>query len=113
MRRLLVLAVLALPLDARATPMFVPLGDLSGGSFASRATAVSADGSVVVGESTTASGQEAFRWTQSGGMVGLGSLSAESSSRAFGVSSDGSVVVGTDRLFGTDRSRPLDGTRWH
>ncbi len=57
----------------------------------------------VVGESSTASGTEAFCWTQSEGMVGLGSVATESSSRAFGVSADGSVVVRVDRLFGTNR----------
>ncbi len=35
---------------------------------------LSADGSVVVGVSNSASGTEAFRWTAGGGMVGLGDL---------------------------------------
>jgi probable HAF family extracellular repeat protein len=52
----------------------VALGDLPGGSFGSGATAVSSDGSVVVGTSSSASGTEAFRWTASSGMVGLGDL---------------------------------------
>jgi probable HAF family extracellular repeat protein len=74
---------------------FLGLGDLAGGSFSSNAFAVSADGSVVVGGSQSASGSEAFRWTSGGGMVGLGDL-AEGSffSSANGVSADGSVVVG-------------------
>src|SRR6185503_11970853 len=54
------------------------------------ATGVSADGSVIVGESQW----EAFRWTASG-MTGLGFLPGESYSRAEGVSGDGSVVFGT------------------
>ncbi|WP_419769052.1 MAG: autotransporter domain-containing protein [Candidatus Marinarcus sp.] len=67
------------------------LGHLAG-SFFSIATGVNSDGSVVVGYSN---GFEAFRWTQAGGMVGLGDLAGGSfSSTAYGVNSDGSVVVG-------------------
>src|SRR5262245_56570228 len=74
------------------------LGDLPGGGFYSRANAVSADGSVVVGNSDSGKGQfgEAFRWTAAGGMVGLGDLpGGDFYSDATGVSADGSVVVGT------------------
>ncbi len=57
-----------------------------------KAYAVSDDGSTVVGKS----GNEAFRWTKSAGMQGLGFLPENSSnSEAFGVSADGSVVIGT------------------
>ena len=84
---------------SRAAPMFVPLGFLPGGSY-SIARAVSADGSVVVGEAVTPSqpGGEAFRWTPSGGMVGLGALRAfdTTMSTARGVSADGSIVVGVN-----------------
>ncbi|MGH0030718.1 MAG: hypothetical protein ACQGVC_13065 [Myxococcota bacterium] len=78
-------------------PGFQGLGDLGGGAVSSAANGVSADGLVVVGESEAAAGTEAFRWTQGGGMVGLGFLSggAPFYSTARGVSSDGSVVVGT------------------
>lgn len=69
-------------------PFFMGLGDLLGGTFGSSAAHVSADGSVVVGVSNTASGLEAFRWTPETGMVGLGFGAAN------GVSVDGSVVVG-------------------
>jgi probable HAF family extracellular repeat protein len=57
---------------------------------------MSADGSVVVGYGESALGEEAFRWTQSGGMVGLGDNSGSSlyRSRGLGVSADGSTVVG-------------------
>jgi probable HAF family extracellular repeat protein len=74
----------------------VGLGDLPGGSFESSATAVSADGSVIVGYSNSAfSTLEAFRWTSGGGMVGLRDLPGGSSySVAWGVSPDGSVIVG-------------------
>ena len=47
----------------------------------------------VVGFSDSYLGQEPFRWTSDGGMVGLGQL-AGSYGRALDVSGDGSVVVG-------------------
>lgn len=75
----------------------IGLGDLPGGAAESRASAVSGDGSVVVGWSRSADGDEAFRWTASTGMVGLGSLPAQERSfrsQAYDVSSDGTVIVG-------------------
>jgi probable HAF family extracellular repeat protein len=78
---------------------FMSLGYLPGGSASlypdSRASGISADGLVVVGSSSSSNGTEAFRWTQAGGMVGLGSLPGTSfNSNASAVSADGSVVVG-------------------
>jgi probable HAF family extracellular repeat protein len=61
------------------------------------ATAVSSDGSVVVGytNTTDVSTREAFRWTARDGMVTLGDLDGgDISSQAFGVSPDGTIVVG-------------------
>jgi probable HAF family extracellular repeat protein len=70
------------------------LGDLPGGDSRSGATDVSADGSVVVGGGSSASGREAFRWA-GGAMEGLGDLpGGDFYSAARGVSADGSVVVG-------------------
>jgi probable HAF family extracellular repeat protein len=93
---------------------FQGLGDLPGGSVNSRARAVSADGSVVVGYGYSASGQEAFRWTSATGMVGLGDLpggldwpAASFASGGGGVSADGSVIVG----FGTSASGE-EAFRW-
>lgn len=75
---------------------FQGLGDLYGGSFYSQAYGISADGTVVVGASNSASGQEAFRWTRAGGMTGLGDLpGGEFYGRANAVSGDGGVIVGT------------------
>ena len=54
---------------------------------------VSAGGAVVVGRAQRGGEDEAFRWTEAGGMLGLGLLD-EGRSEAFGVSADGSVVVG-------------------
>ena len=80
---------------AAVTASFTPLGDLGGEDDRSVARDVSADGKVVVGESFSMSGQEAFRWTADGGMVGLGDLSGGAFvSRAFAASADGSVIVG-------------------
>lgn len=70
----------------------VDLGVLPGANSAA-ANGISSDGTVVVGESSTAIGtRHAFRWTQSGGMV---DLSGDfSSAAAIGASRDGAVVVG-------------------
>jgi probable HAF family extracellular repeat protein len=78
---------------------WVGLGDLPGGSFLSIATDVSADGSVICGNGTTVpyspySPQEAFVWTATGGMVGLGGLANPVNSRAEAISDDGTTIVG-------------------
>lgn len=85
------------------------LGDLPGGTFYSSATAVSADGSVIVGSSNSAQGTEAFGWTDlnNNGLLdsaeildlhsefGLGDLAGGGfKSVAYDVSADGSVIVG-------------------
>ena len=85
---------------AQATPFFMGLGDLPGGSVNSSlpfsSGGLSDDGLVVVGQSRSANNDfEAFRWTVETGMVGLGDLpGGVFTSRATGVSGDGSVVVG-------------------
>ena len=87
----------------------VGLGDLPGGGVFSFATAVSADGHVLVGRSDSASsGSEAFRWTVTGGMVGLGDLPGSYFfSNAMATSSDGSVVVG-----GSQSELGTEAFRW-
>ena len=61
-------AILRISTTATAAPMFMGLGDLAGGAFRSTASAVSADGSTVVGssigDSTYNGGHEAIRWTR-------------------------------------------------
>lgn len=84
----LALVALFLIPPARAGVTFTPLGYLPGGTALSEAIRVAADGSVIVGLSDSASGTQAFRWTSSTGMVGLGS------GAAYDVSDDGLVVVG-------------------
>lgn len=78
------------------------LGFLSEEAIESWATAVSPDGSVVVGvdlqESTDPNlrfAEQAFRWTEGAGMIGLGYLDGSlEMSTPLSVSGDGSIVVG-------------------
>jgi len=76
----------------------VSIGRLPGGDGAA-ARGMSADGAVIVGESTVnANGDtHAFRWTASGGMVDLGVLAGDTRSQAKAVSANGSIVVGLSR----------------
>ena len=79
--------------SAAASNFFTGLGDLAGGSFESSALGVSGDGLTVVGYSKSTNGKEAFRWTQTGGMVTMGPLYWNV---AAGASYDGSVIAGAD-----------------
>jgi probable HAF family extracellular repeat protein len=102
-----VIAVMAVRAAPAQTASFTGLGDLPGGPFISYAWGVSDNGSVVVGESYGASGQEAFRWTHEGRMIGLGGLSSSRlDSRANGVSADGSIVVGGSESVGGSEDAP-------
>jgi uncharacterized membrane protein len=80
---------------------FAGLGNLAGGKAYSAAKSMSADGTVVVGQSHAGAGMQAFRWTKNRGVTGLGFEDAAA------VSADGSVVVGY-RLAG-NRAEPM---RW-
>jgi len=76
------------------------LGGLSGGNGSSAARAISADGSFITGSASGSVGTEAHRWTEAGGMVGLGHLSGVTSgaySWGESISDDGSVIVGHAR----------------
>ncbi|MGH8019992.1 MAG: hypothetical protein ACREIA_17280, partial [Opitutaceae bacterium] len=97
----------------------VDLGTLDPPNNASRSSSandVSDDGAVVVGSSHTSGGtfsEHAFRWTQAGGMVDLGTgfgFGTDRNSRAFGVSGDGSVVVG-ESAFPPPSGSSFDTTR--
>jgi len=92
------LALAASASDAR----FDALGDLPSGIFSSVASAVSADGSVVVGRGEAILGERAWsrawRWTREDGMVDLGDLEGGlPASLAHDVSADGLTVVGSFR----------------
>ena len=84
----------ATPATSRSQCFFQGLGFLPGGN-SSFANGVNANGRVVVGEATGATGvSQAFRWTAASGMVGLGFLPGRGFSTANGVNADGKVVVG-------------------
>lgn len=73
---------------------FVPLGFLPGGDY-SQGKDISGDGRVVVGQSNSVQGAQAYRWTEAGGMEGLGFLSPDApDSDAWGISDDGFTIVG-------------------
>ncbi|MCA2378978.1 autotransporter domain-containing protein [Agrobacterium sp. 22-211-1] len=83
------------------------LGTLPGGIHSS-ASAVSANGDVVVGTATTADGyRRAFRWTETAGMADIGVLPGGTNSNANGVNADGSVIVGFSSRVSGDH-----GFRW-
>jgi len=89
-------------------PFFMGLGRLPGAAGSS-AAAISADGSSVVG----GSGGEAFRWTQTEGMVGLGDLpGGDEFSIAAAVSADGSVVVGRSQSAYSSPGEHFEAFRW-
>ncbi|MCL6420735.1 autotransporter domain-containing protein [Aestuariirhabdus haliotis] len=92
------------------TPTIIPFVTTRGASDRNLANAISADGLVVVGDDNTTAGQDqAFRWTQAGGSVSLGSLTGSmGGSNAADVSSDGSVVVG----FSRNASSSNEAFRW-
>src|SRR5207245_10505475 len=74
--------------------------DLSDTRSTSQASAVSADGSVVVGHIRFGNDLRAFRWTEASGIVDLGIPNSAGSLFAnqivYDVSGDGSVVVGSN-----------------
>jgi len=96
------LAVLSTAVCAQAQPLLTGLGDLPGGSFYSRARAVSADGLVVGGTSYSFNGTtgedgccEAFVWTMDSGMQGLGDLPGGAfESEVFALAADGLIAFG-------------------
>lgn len=90
------------------TGVMEDIGDLPGGTTDSRAHGISGDSLTIVGYGHSASGQEACRWTEQEGMVGLGDLPGGTfESSAWRASADGSVVVG----YGTSDSG-VEAFRW-
>jgi len=82
---------------------FIGLDDLVGGAFGSGGSSVSDNGIVVgigtIGEQLgTVEGSEAFVWTRTEGISGLGFLNQDEASFAISASDDGKVIVG--RSFG-------------
>ncbi|MBX3376388.1 MAG: hypothetical protein KF678_05230 [Phycisphaeraceae bacterium] len=98
-----------------ATRQFIGLGALQGTAFNSVAYGVSGDGSIVVGASSFGAQEtQAFRWTSTGGMQGLGYLPSPTwltkYSIADAVSADGQVIVGRSRS--NNSQNGLEGFRW-
>lgn len=88
------------------------MGWLSGGGDFSEATAASATGGVLVGVSDSSSGQRAFRWTSSGGLVALPDIAGMlTKAAAYDVSDDGSVIVGEANGSASHTSFPR-AVRW-
>lgn len=81
----------------------VGLGDLPGGSVSSTAYGVSGNGAIVVGYSQGTSGNEAFYWTATSGMLSLQNyltgqgvdLTGWTLRNAWAISSDGSTIAGS------------------
>jgi uncharacterized membrane protein len=103
---------LATPTLANA-PFFMGLGDFAGGEFRSGATAISADGSTVVGGGVTATGWQSFRWTAAEGLVPIGpALPYDDTGETYyigasNISADGSTIVGFSRNAGQN-----DAWKW-
>ncbi|MFV0283301.1 MAG: autotransporter domain-containing protein [Castellaniella sp.] len=91
---LMFLAAVATTGFASAEPISQNL-DPSGGFGYSTAVAVSADGSVIIGEGSSG---RAFRWTDASQIESLGSLSGGSGADANGISADGRVIVGSSAV---------------
>lgn len=81
--------------SALGQPTITDLDVLSGGgSTYAYGEAVSADGIVVTGSSSSTAGQRAFRWTSAGGIQTLGILAGGSYSIGAALSADGTVATG-------------------
>ena len=92
-------------------PTWVPMGYLPTGSQQSIANGISADGSVIVGQSDKNDGAAyyAFRWTSTSGMVELTQLCCGApNSGANAVSLDGKIVVGYGQGYGSPHAVKWD-----
>jgi probable HAF family extracellular repeat protein len=87
-------ALAALPVCAQFS--FTPASELPGGGFQGTPTAISGDGSTIIGNLSIPMGREGFRWNAESGMIRLGDLPGGTfNSTADDVSYDGSIVVGS------------------
>lgn len=85
----------------------VGLGDLVGGEFRSHALATDFDGSIVVGEGSTKNPREAFRWSTSTGMQGMGDLPG-----GFDFSTATGVRNGTIVGYSSSTDIAIEAFRW-
>ncbi len=84
---------------AGGSATFLPIGDLDGGAFQSSVSAISGDGTTVVGWSAANDNAQgdlrAYRWRQSIGITALGHIGTDTENGiANAVSFDGAVIVG-------------------
>jgi len=95
--------------EATADPMFTGLGHLGG--FSSLARSISGDGTTVVGDSATGTGDKVFRWTAASGMAEVGGLGFAPGDANVGtaVSDDGGALAGYT-VYAADGDR--DAWRW-
>ncbi len=76
---------------------------------------ISADGSAATGGSwnDVELRDEAYRWTEAGGMQALGLVDpSHKSTAAHAISADGSTVVGGDTIWAVNNSRETEAFRW-
>lgn len=100
------------PAPAGPPAEFRNLGVLPGYA-SSQASALSSDGTVVVGTTaTTAGNRQAFRWNAQQGMAGLGFIPDGTASAATAVSANGAVIVGVGDVNSGDPPTPSAGFRW-
>ncbi len=99
------------------TDGFQLLGTLSASHFDdSYVASMNYDGSYIVGSSDTPNGRRGFRWSQSQGMLDLGTRGSSNSlydpwSGASQVSDDGSIISGTTTIFGEDSGQMAQWTQ--
>jgi probable HAF family extracellular repeat protein len=102
--------------NASGTPLGLGFIDPLVSNPSSFAQAVSANGSIVVGYGSSQDGigtnQEAFRWTEATGMVGLGFLYSGSNAYSIAnlISADGSTIVGSATP--SDAALSPEAVRW-
>ncbi|MDQ2987191.1 MAG: PEP-CTERM sorting domain-containing protein [Armatimonadota bacterium] len=102
--------LVVLPAAVAQAGSFHQLGFL-GQNGPSIAYGISADGNTVVGSSISNAGEEAFRWTRTGGMRTLGDFpGGYVASWAYAVNNDGTIIVGGS----DDGGAPEEGAgfRW-
>ena len=105
------------PMLWTASQGMVGLGSLPGTNGFGGASAVSANGQVVIGtvdvtNPTPQNSSVPFRWTASTGMVGLGPFAGHFNLGPLALNADGSVVVGTSSLAVVTNPQQQEAFRW-
>ena len=100
---------------AQQAPVFTPLGFVGGSPLFSEAHAVSRDGCVVGGFSSTAGPRQGFVWTPAAGMISVGGFPSAGtpSSQVTALSDDGVVAAGDAQAFPANISTALGGQARH